>query len=305
MDILVIDDDLIECSIIQQVLEHQDHKATFVPSAREAWKLISEDSFRFVIADASREEGSVRQLIQHARRDPNPPRHTYFLLLTQKGQSGNLISSPDVGVDDFLNKPVLPQELKSRVSLGVRILSIGDTLQQARDQLENLAVYDTLTGLMNRQAFYKVAEGELERARRASGGLSVIALDVDNFKAINSEHGQAVGDNVLRIVARIIREKSRPYDCIGRWGGDQFTIVLPGVVGTDAEKITKRILSGMRASEISLTDGSALDIKLSAGIASSHTINAYTEIEPFIQNAVVALKAARQNKDEKFSMVFL
>lgn len=305
MDILVIDDDLTECSIIQQVLEHQDHKVTFAPSAREAWRLISETGFRFVIADASREEGSVRQLIQHVRREPNPPGHTYFLLLTHKGQSGNLISSPDVGVDDFLNKPVFPQELKSRVSLGVRILSIGDTLQQARDQLENLAMYDTLTGLMNRRAFYKGAEGELERARRASGGLSVIALDVDDFKAINAGHGHVVGDNVLRIVARIIREKSRPYDCIGRWGGDQFTIVLPGVVGTDAEKITRRILSGVRASEISLANGQALEIKLSAGIASSQTINAYTEIEPFIQNAVVALNTARQNKDEEFSLVFM
>jgi diguanylate cyclase (GGDEF)-like protein len=305
MEILVINDDLMERSVIQQVLEHSDHKLTFVAGVREAWKLIAEDGFRFVIVDGSREEESVHQLIQHVRGSPNPPGHTYILLLINKGQNGKLISSLGVGADDYLNKPVTPQELKSRVSVGVRILSIGDTLLQARNQLENLAMYDNLTGLMNRQAFHMLAQGELERARRASEGLSIIALDIDNFTTINTEYGHAVGDSVLQIVARIIREKCRPYDCIGRWAGDQFTIALPGVISTDAEKITKRILSGVQASEISFTDGPALEIRLSAGIAASQTINAYAEVDTFIQSAVVAMNNARQNKDEKISLVFV
>jgi two-component system, cell cycle response regulator len=305
MDILVINDDLMERSVIQQVLEHSQHKVRFVPTVREAWKLLTEQGFRFVIVDASREEGVVQQFIQHVRGDPNLPGHTYILLLIDKGQDGKLVSSLGQGVDDYLNKPVAPQELKSRVAVGVRILSIGDTLQEARDQLETLAMYDQLTGLMNRHAFYKIAQGELERARRGSEGLSVIALDIDNFQAINSEHGQAVGDNVLQIVAQIIKEKCRPYDCIGRWAGDQFTIALPGVIGSDAEKITVRILSGVQASGISLADGRALEVRLSAGIASTQIINAYAEVDTFIQSAVTALEGARQNPGEAFSLVFV
>jgi len=305
MDILVINDDLMERSVIKQVLEHSNHKVTFVPNVREAWKLIVEDGFRFAIIDASLEEQSVHQFIQHVRSNPNIPGHTYILLLINKGQNGKLVSSLGIGADDYLNKPVAPQELKSRVSVGARILSMGDTLLRAREQLENLAMYDNLTGLMNRQAFYKIAQGELERARRTSDGVSVIALDVDNFKAINAEYGHAVGDNVLQIVAQIIREKCRPYDCIGRWAGDQFTIVLPGMVSTDAEKVAKRILSGVESSEISLTNGPALEIRLSAGIASSQTINAYAEIDSFIQSAVQAMNNSKQSKNEKFSVVFV
>jgi diguanylate cyclase (GGDEF)-like protein len=305
MEILVINDDLMERTVIQQVLQRSNHKISFIPSVREAWKLITEDGFRFVIVDASVEEESVLQFIQHVRSNLNLPGHTYILLLINKGQNGKLVSSLGIGADDYLNKPVAPQELKSRVSVGVRILSMGDTLLRAREQLENLAMYDNLTGLMNRQAFYKVAQGELERARRASDGVSVIAFDVDNFKAINAEHGHAVGDNVLQIVAQIIREKCRPYDCIGRWAGDQFTIVLPGIVSTDAEKIVKRILSGLQSSEISLANGPALEIRLSAGIASSQTINSYAEIDTFIQNAVQAMNNAKQNEKEKFSIVFV
>lgn len=305
MDILVMSNDLMERSVIQQVLEHSDHKVIFAENIKETWKLISEAGLRFVIADASTQEQGVHQLIQHVRSNSNLFGHTYILLLLNKGQNGNLVASLGVGADDYLNKPVSPQELKARVSVGVRILSMGDTLMQARDQLENLAMYDNLTGLMNRQAFYKIAQGELERARRTSEGVSVIALDVDNFKAINTQHGHAVGDNVLQIVAQIIREKSRPYDCIGRWAGDQFTIVLPGVVSTDAEKIIRRILSGVQSSEISLADGQALEIKLSAGVASAQTINAYAEIDTFIQSAVLAMKNSQQNQDEEISVVFV
>lgn len=305
MNILVISNDLMERSVIQQVLEHSDHKVTFIENAKDAWKLITENEVRFVIADASNQEQTVHQLIQHVRSNPNLFGHTYILLLINKGQNGNLVASLGVGADDYLNKPVATQELKARVSIGVRILTMGDTLMQARDQLDNLAMYDNLTGLLNRQAFYKVAQGELERARRASEGISVIALDVDNFKAINKRHGHAVGDDVLQVVAQIIREKSRPYDCIGRWAGDQFTIALPGIVSTDAEKIAKRILLGVRASEVSITDGPPLEIKLSAGIASTQNLNAYAEIDTFIQSAVMAMSSSKQNEDEEVSVVIL
>ena len=305
MDILVISNDLMERSVIQQVLEHSDHKVNLVEDATEAWKLISENEIRFVIADASDREQAVHQFIQRVRSNPSLFGHTYILLLLNKGQNGTLVATLGVGADDYLNKPIAPQELKARVSVGVRILTMGDTLTQARDQLDNLAMYDKLTGLMNRQAFYKVAQGELERARRASEGVSIIAMDVDNFKAINTRHGHQVGDNVLQIVAQVIREKSRPYDCIGRWAGDQFTIVLPGIVSGDAEKIAKRILTGVQSSQITLTDGPALEVKLSVGIASAQTINAYAEIDTFIQSAVLAISSSKQNKDEDVSVVYV
>ncbi|NTV54329.1 MAG: diguanylate cyclase [Syntrophaceae bacterium] len=94
---------------------------------------------------------------------------------------------------------------------------------------------------MNRAAFLRQSAAELERARRASLPLSLISLDIDKFKSINDSFGSQSGDDVLRIVAQIIREKSRPYDCIGRWMGDEFVILVNGVIGVDAEKIAERI----------------------------------------------------------------
>jgi diguanylate cyclase (GGDEF)-like protein len=305
MDILLINNDLMERSVMQQVLEHSGHTFRYVENAQEAWKLITEKEIRFIIADASDQEQSVHQLIQHIRSNPKLFGRIYILLLVNKGENGTLIASLGVGADDYLNKPVAPQELKARVSVGKRILSMGENLEQARAQLENLPMYDNLTGLLNRQAFYKVAQGELERARRASEGVSIIAMDVDNFRDFNEKYDRNVGDNVLQIVARIIREKSRPYDVIGRWDGDQFAIVLPGIVSSDAEKIANRILSGVQSSDISFTGGPSLEVKLSVGIATTQTINAYAEIDTFIQNAVLALSSSKKNEDEDVTVNFV
>jgi diguanylate cyclase (GGDEF)-like protein len=305
MDILVINTDLMDRTVIQQVLGHSNHQVTFVDNSGEAWKLIADGQFRFIIADASEQGQSVHQLIQHVRSKPELVGQIYFLLILSKGQNGNLVSSLGAGTDDYLNKPIIPQELKARVSVGERILKMTETLSEARDEVEFQPMYDELTGLLNQPAFYRVAQGELERARRTSGEICVIALDIDNFKVINEQHGQSIGDEVLQIVARIIREKSRPYDCIGRWDGDQYTLAFPGIVSADAENIAKRILSGVQASDISLPDGTALEVRLSAGIAAAQTINAYAEIDNFIQSAVQALNNSKQSQEDEISVVYM
>ena len=305
MDILVINTDLMDRSVIQQVLEHSDHKVTFVGNTEAAWTLISDGHFRFVIADTTALEQQVKQLISQTREQPGLTGQVYFLLLSKKGQNEYLLASMDAGADDYMNTPVTPHELKMRVSVGARILFMGDTLSNARNQLENLALYDNLTGLLNRQAFYKVAQGELERARREANGISVIVMGVNKFEVITEAHGDNTGNDVLQIVSQVIREKSRPYDCIGCLGGDQFVITLPGIVSSTAEKIAHRILKGVQASQIELLDGTALEVDLSIGIATTQNINAYAEIDFFVQNAIQAMTNSKQNDKEKVSVAFV
>lgn len=305
MDILVINSDLMDRSVIQQVLQYSNHRVAFTENPGEAWKLIADGRFRFIIADASGQGQSIHHLIQQARSKPELVGLVYFLLLINKGQDGNLIASLGVGADDYLNKPIIPQELKSRVAIGVRILSMSETLTQALDQAEVLPMYDGLTGLLNQPAFYRVAQGELERARRTSGEICIIAMDIDNLRAINDKHGRAIGDEVLQIVAGIIREKSRPYDCVGHWDGDLFTMAFPGIVSADAEKIAKRILASVQSSNISLPEGTLLEVRLSAGIAASQNVNAYAEIDSFIQSAVQAISNSKQSQEDEISVVIL
>lgn len=302
MDILVISDNVTERSVIQQALENTNHKITFVKNSGEAASLTKYNHFRFIIADRSEQDEGIGHFVQKIRDNSQQERNAYTLLLVTRNPNEELVSDLASESDDYLYRPIDPQELKARVSVGARIISMSDTLAEAHDQLENLAMYDPLTGLMNRQAFYKVAQGELERARRTSEGVSIIALDIDNFKTINEEHGQSVGDEVIKIVAQIIRDKSRPYDCIGRWAGDQFALTLPGVVSADAVKIVKRIIASVRSSEIRLPSGIGLNVKLNTGIATAQNINAYVEIDTFIQSAVLAMTNNPQDGEDEINI---
>jgi diguanylate cyclase (GGDEF)-like protein len=166
-------------------------------------------------------------------------------------------------------------------------------------------MFDPLTNMLNLKAFLTLSRGELERARRGQSPLSLVALGIDNFKSINEKHGEEISNDVLNLVAQAIREKSRPYDGVGRYQDDTFLIPLPGVIGQDAEKIAERILKGILNTNISLLDGTPVNVMISAGIASSLRITASTEVETFIEKAIEAVTRGRQDGDSQVHTVFL
>jgi two-component system chemotaxis response regulator CheY len=215
------------------------------------------------------------------------------------------VTTPRSGADDYLHKPIIPIELKSRMHIGERILGLGDNLVNAKGALENTAMFDPLTNMLNLKAFLTLSRGELERARRGQSPLSLVALGIDNFKSINEKHGEEISNDVLNLVAQAIREKSRPYDGVGRYQDDTFLIPLPGVIGQDAEKIAERILKGILNTNISLLDGTPVNVMISAGIASSLRITASTEVETFIEKAIEAVTRGRQDGDSQVHTVFL
>ena len=135
--------------------------------------------------------------------------------------------------------------------------------------------------------------------------MSLIALDIDNFKSINDSFGQNIGNDVLSVVAKAIGEKSRPYDGVGRYEDDMFLIALAGVIGQDAERIADRILKGILNTNISLLDGREVRVTLSAGIVSSIHISASTEIDTLIQHAKEALAHAKREGGNQSYIVFI
>jgi diguanylate cyclase (GGDEF)-like protein len=295
MKALILEQNAKERSLIQHVLEKSGHAAILGRDMDEAWQLIEKGEARFIIADGDAEDFKKSNLIGRARAAKILP--VYFLILTAAEED-------NADADDNLHKPLSASELKARIMIGQRFLLLGESLSHARDQLESLALYDSLTGLMNRNAFFRSAQGELERARRSSSPLTVIALDLDRFKSLNAEHGVEMGDEVLRIVAQIIREKCRPYDCIGRWTGDEFVIALPGVIGADAEKIAERIIKGINAANITYKND-AVNVGLSAGIVSASHISASTEAEPLIEQARQAMMRAKESGGDQVYLTYI
>ena len=300
MKTLVIENDLKEFALIQQAFDPGKETLIQLASCEQAWPYLQSGEARFVIANWDTADLFHSQFISRVRSAKFIP-PVYILLTTLKNTDDDVIPP---GADDMIQRPFKTRDFKNRVHMAQRIVSLSSNLAVVHDQLAHQALFDNLTGFMNRAAFFKQAAGELERARRASMPISLIALDIDNFAAINNEFGIDMGNQVLRIVARAIREKSRPYDCIGRWAGDEFVLMLSGAIGADAEKVTERIIAGVRGTHIAVQNGDTLNVKISAGVASVARISTSIELEPLIHQSLQAMKRAKEAGGNQIFLVY-
>lgn len=301
MNILVLENDPKEWAVIQQGLGGKKNTLIPVPTSEQAWEYIQSGEARFVIASWDTSDIKSSNFISRVRTS-TLAQSIYILLITSKNDE----ELPLSGIDDTIQRPLKIADLKNRLMIAERIIALTTSLSLAREQLESQAVFDDLTGFISRAAFLRQSTGELERSRRASMPLSLIALDIDNFKAINDSHGNDIGDAVLRVVSQVIREKSRPYDCIGRWSGDEFVLALPGVIGADAEKISERIIAGVRGTRIEVKKDEPLtvNVKVSAGISSIARINPSSEMEPIIQQARQAMSRAKEAGGNQVFLIY-
>lgn len=301
MKILVLENNPKELALIEQALSGKRNILIPITSSEQASPYIQSAESRFLIANWDSSDLRTSRFITRARAiDPAQP--LYVLLTT----AGNLDEGFEhAGMDDIIQRPFRAADLKNRVGMAERILSLASSLVVAKDKLDNQSVFDSLTGFMGRKAFLRQSVGELERSRRASLPISFIALDIDNFKFINDTFGSETGDEVLRILSQTIREKSRPYDCIGRWAGDEFVLALADVIGADAEKVSERIIAGVRGARIEVPNETPLNVKVSAGIASVARISASIEVEALIQQARQAMSRAKEAGGNQVSLVYI
>jgi diguanylate cyclase (GGDEF)-like protein len=301
MKILVLENDPKEFALIQQALNGNQNTLIPLSSSEHIWQYVQSGEAHFLVANWDTSDLRNTQFVQRVRA-MTPPMPLYVVLTTAK-ESDQAIAlfSPD----DIIHRPFAAADLKNRLAMAERIISLSSNLASARDQLESQTMFDSLTGFMNRAAFLKQSTGELERARRATASLSLIAMDIDNLEIINNSFGVEVGDEVLRVLSQSIREKSRPYDCIGRWVGGKFVIMLSGVIGADAERIAERIIAGVRGIQIELQNQAPLDIKISAGIATVSRVSTSTEIDPIIQQALQVVMRAKEMGGDQVLMVYM
>jgi len=170
----------------------------------------------------------------------------------------------NAGADDYIAKPFDHQELRVRLVAGQRIIDLQDDLLAAREALRQQATHDSLTGLKNRGTIVSMLNAELARQDRGETGLGVVILDLDLFKSVNDTYGHAAGDEVLKECARRMGACSRAYDIIGRYGGEEFLLVLPGSDEISTLAQAERMLDVIRKEPIEI-EGRLLTITASLG----------------------------------------
>ena len=234
MNILVVDDAPEIRLILKKVLEKQGHTVTTACDGEEAWALFSETrAFQVVISDWMMPKLDGLGLCKRIRQE-SYSKYTYIILLTGMSGKTNLISGIAAGADDFSTKPINSEELEVRLRSAKRILDLEKTLakqnealEQANNKLHNMATTDGLTGLYNRRAFQENLEESLLFSRRANQMLSLLMIDVDFFKPFNDTYGHLKGDTALKTVASVLKKSSRNSDFVARFGGEEFSVILP------------------------------------------------------------------------------
>jgi diguanylate cyclase (GGDEF)-like protein len=220
--------------------------------------------------------------------------YRYFILLTAKGRQEDIIEGMNAGADDYITKPFDSGELKVRLRAAQRILDLQAELISTREALREQATHDFLTGLLNRSAILDLFYDEIARAQREEKSVGVMMCDLDRFKRINDTHGHKVGDRVLCETARRLRQSARPYDRIGRYGGEEFLIVMPGCDLTFAGFAAERLRADVAAEPVVLPDGTSIPVTLSIGVAAKLG-GCKSDAETIIFLADEALYRAKRN----------
>ncbi len=297
--ILVAEDGITFRHMLKTFLTSWGYQAVVVSDGLEAWKLLQgEDRPRIALLDWMMPHMDGVGICR-AIREKKPDPYLYLLLLTSRDQKQDVVEGFEAGADDYLIKPFDPQELRARIHAGERIIDLQDKLIGAQEALRELAIRDPLTGLFNRRACLDSLMGELNRGCRTGNPVCIVMADIDHFKRVNDTHGHLTGDEVLCEVARRMQRSLRRYDAAGRFGGEEFLLVLPGCNLEEGVKLAERICYLVRSEPV-ITGDKRIEVSISLGVAVANQF-VPADLESLLGSADAALyraKAAGRNRVE-------
>jgi diguanylate cyclase (GGDEF)-like protein len=208
----------------------------------------------------------------------------YLILLTGKGRTEDFVQGMDSGANDFVSKPFEEQVLKARLNAGRRIVELQEALTAAASR-------DTLTGTWNRRKILEILRLETARASREGGSLGVIMADIDGFKSLNDTLGHPSGDAALCETAKRMGAALRPYDALGRFGGEEFLIILPDCELPGARATAERVRLAIAEAPV-VTPSKTTTITISLGVATGK--GAGLDADSLIRTADEALYRAKR-----------
>jgi two-component system, cell cycle response regulator len=293
MKILIAEDDTVSRRLLEATLQKWGYEVFAVNDGMQAWELLqSPQPPKLVVLDWMMPGLDGVEICRKVRGQISKP-YTYILLLTARGQRGDLIAALDAGADDFISKPFDPHELKGRLRAGERIIDLQDELIKTREELHYLATHDSLTRLLNRPAVFAELCRALARANRQSNSTAIAMADLDHFKAINDTYGHSVGDAVLCEISRRMASSLRPYDTLGRYGGDEFLVIFEGCNPHDGSQLADRLRKCISEEKI-LVENTSISVTISLGVAATGTWKTEDAIS-LIRYADMALYKAKNS----------
>jgi two-component system cell cycle response regulator len=266
MRVLLADDDRTSRKLIESYLERWRYQVTVVEDGLSAWEILQRsDAPRLAILDWMMPGMEGAEVCRRVRAEVKEP-YIYIILITVKDSVQDLTLGLEAGADDYVAKPFDPGELAARLKVGERVIGFAEGLLSANAMLKTMALTDDLTGLLNHGASITRLREEYSRHDRSGLPLSVIMADLDHFKKVNDQLGHDAGDEVLRGTAQVMRQACRPYDILGRFGGEEFIALLPATSSATGLAVAERLRQRVEKSPVQIRSQS-VDVKVSLGIA--------------------------------------
>jgi two-component system, cell cycle response regulator len=290
--ILLAEDSAIYRHMIEGHLKEWGFDYVYAKDGKAAWKLLMKpDAPRLALLDWVLPEIDGVELCRRLRSRPGTEAYTYTILLTGKSRKQEMLEAMDAGADDFLAKPFDPLELKARLLVGKRIVELQQKLVSANNALHFAASHDFLTGAWNRAEIVAFLQRELARAQRDRTPVGIVLLDVDHFKNVNDKYGHEIGDRVLQEISKRLATSLREYDGIGRYGGEEFLLVIPGCDLATTVRRANQIRKSISSAVIPIPDGT-MNVTVSMGV----TVSEFSvDSELLLRNADSALYQAKRN----------
>ena len=295
--ILIVDDDLSIRDAMHEFIEMSGYASSVASSAEEALDVLSSDSVEVVITDIMLPGMDGLALTDRIKRIGDID----VIVMTGYSTDYSYEEAISKGASDFVFKPVRFEELLLRLKRVLNERRLNQERIQMLDELKKLSITDGLTQLYNSRYFYAQLKGEIERCNRYGHKLSLLLLDIDKFKDYNDTYGHLEGDKILVRLGRVIKSCLRTMDTAYRYGGEEFTTILPGTDGEEAHTVAERLRTAVLAEDF--TDGKHPDVRITISIGVTQYLQE-EKIASLVQRADQAMYQSKQAGRNLVSCIF-
>ena len=299
--VLLVDDNDKDILLIEQFLKNEPYELSFVKTGEEAISIVLNQKIDLILLDLILPGIDGFKVFQRIKALEHT-KDIQVVIITCMNDLESKLKGIELGVDDFLVKPINQREIVARVKVLLRKKSYIDKLHSHYDMAMNAAISDGLTGLYNHTYFKHFLDLEVKKSLRQNYPLALMMLDIDDFKKYNDRLGHITGDVILREIAYVIKENTREIDFPSRYGGEEFAVVLPYADKDVAINVSKRIMDALSTHHyLNETISSVGKVTLSIGIARcpEDSINA----EDLIQKADTMLYHAKKQGKNRISIM--